>query len=108
MVFWLFDCVHVVCILFSLPRKEVSSSAHNRKGGSMMLAIGTKASDFYPDGSERNGLIPVWSILNWRKTGYVPLPMLRTSDGFSASFGSSTTKFSFMLVKVPPFCTHGA
>ena len=27
----------------------------------MMLAIGTKASDFYPDGSERNGLIPVWS-----------------------------------------------
>jgi hypothetical protein len=30
-------------------------------------------------------------VLNCRKTGYVPLPMVRTSDGFSASFGSSIT-----------------
>ncbi len=40
-------------------------------------------------------------VLKCRITGYVPLPMVRTSEGFSASFGSSTTTLSFMFVNGP-------
>jgi hypothetical protein len=36
-------------------------------------------------------------VLKCRTTGYVPLPKLRTSDGFSASFGFSTVVTLFVL-----------
>ena len=41
--------------------------------------------------------------VNCRKMGYVPLPMLRTSVGFSAAFGSSTTGGLFTLVNEASF-----
>ena len=39
----------------------------------------------------RSSRLVLFFVLNYRKMGYVPLPMVRTSVGFSSAFGSSTT-----------------
>ena len=51
----------------------------------------------------RSSRLVLLFVLDCRKMGYVPLPMLRTSVGFSAAFGSSTTGGLFTLVNEASF-----
>ena len=51
----------------------------------------------------RSSRLVLFFVLNCRKMGYVPLPMVRTSVGFSAAFGSSTTGGLFTLVNEASF-----
>ena len=55
----------------------------------------------------RSSRLVLLFVLNCRKMGYVPLPMLRTSVGFSAAFGSSTTGGLFTLVNEASFPHSG-
>ena len=55
----------------------------------------------------RSSRLVLLFVLNCRKMGYVPLPMLRTSIGFLAAFGSSTTGGLFMLANETSFPHSG-
>lgn len=47
-------------------------------------------------------------VLNCGKMRYIPLPMLRISDGFSAAFGSLAIGVLFTLVKESSFYIRDA
>ena len=51
----------------------------------------------------RSSRLVLFFVLNCRKMGYVPLPMLRISDGFSVAFDSSVTGVLLMLVNEASF-----
>ena len=57
----------------------------------------------FPYGDMRSSGFVLLLVLNCRKMGYVPLPMLRTSIGFSAAFSSSATGVLPMLVNEASF-----
>jgi len=88
--------------LFSQVRRQAG-----KKNLWCLCQVGTENTSSRISCLIRSSRLVLLFVLNCRKMGYVPLPMLRTSVGFSAAFGSSTTGGLFTLVNEASFPHSG-